>query len=249
MLRSLVCLVALGSAAAAAALVGPPAAGTEVYRHGEGGFRCIRIPSTLALPHNILLSFAAARSFTGDSCYPTRNVSQPKPYSAAVVKRSTDGGATFGPIVEILRGSDGPKGHVSPEGASFWHSATGTALTIVQTDKVSNATEGLRLFQSQSTDAGLSWSAAAPLNIPRLLRANVTAGTHIAPDNGIELQAGKHKGRLLHVLILKTGNVLDVVIYSDDVGKTWEMSETPLPHNGESSCFNRKLLAIGSRRL
>jgi len=40
--------------------------------------------------------------------------------------------------------------------------------------------------------------------------------------------------RLLHVLILTAGNVLDVVIYSDDGGGTWKMSSTPLPNNGEA---------------
>jgi hypothetical protein len=47
----------------------PPAVGavqSTVYTHSEGGFPCIRIPSTLALPFDVMLSFAAARSWTGD---------------------------------------------------------------------------------------------------------------------------------------------------------------------------------------
>ena len=39
---------------------------STVYTHGEDGFPCIRIPSTLALPFDVMLSFAAARSWTGD---------------------------------------------------------------------------------------------------------------------------------------------------------------------------------------
>ena len=54
---------------------------------------------------------------------------------------------------------------------------------------------------------------------------NVTAGTHMAPGNGIELQYGPHAGRLLAVLITKP----DVVVFSDDGGKSWQLSETPLP--------------------
>jgi hypothetical protein len=56
--------------------------------------------------------------------------------------------------------------------------------------------------------------------IPQLHKDNVTAGTHIAPGNGIELQSGTHAGRLLNVLILESACTLDVVVYSDDGGTT-----------------------------
>ena len=106
----LMVLATLGSASAS-----PPPNGTLVYRHGESNFPCIRIPSTVSLEGGVVLSFAAARSFTGDSCFPTAPPVAPKNYSAHVVKRSTDGGATFGAMVELGR----VYGHVSPEGASM----------------------------------------------------------------------------------------------------------------------------------
>ena len=47
-----------------------PAASREVkstvFTHGENGWPCYRIPGTLALPFDVMLSFAAARSYTGD---------------------------------------------------------------------------------------------------------------------------------------------------------------------------------------
>ena len=94
----------------------PPLNGTVVYRHGEDGFPCIRIPSTIALENNVVLSFAAARGFTGDSCFPSNPSNQSNNYSAHVVKRSTDGGATFGPMVELGRAA----ANMSPEGASMY---------------------------------------------------------------------------------------------------------------------------------
>ena len=39
---------------------------STVFTHGEGGFVCIRAPGTLALPFDVMLSFAAARSWSGD---------------------------------------------------------------------------------------------------------------------------------------------------------------------------------------
>lgn len=90
-----------------------------VFKHGEGGFPCIRIPTTLAVPvptltdqqnqsytttqdaPYTLLMFAAARSFTGDSCFPSHPLPGANNYSAHVVKRSIDGGMTWSPMVEM----------------------------------------------------------------------------------------------------------------------------------------------------
>ena len=52
-------LAAVGAAAAAAATQRLPHTQatviSTVYTHGEGGFPCIRIPSTLALPFDVML--------------------------------------------------------------------------------------------------------------------------------------------------------------------------------------------------
>ena len=81
-------------------------------------------------------------------------------------------------------------GHTSPEGAAFYHRATGTATVIFQTSLLSNVTTMLRLWQSQSVDAGLTWSEPAPMRIPGLMPQNVSSNTHISPNNGIELREG-----------------------------------------------------------
>ena len=145
---------------------------STVFTHGENGFPCIRIPGTLHVPASatppaatastvtddgdgdgdgVLLSFAAARSFTGDSCFPVKNLTNPKAYSAHVVKRSTDLGATWGPMIEVGRSGTA---RISPEGAELFHSSSSTVITIYQTDRISNTTTGLRLWQSASKDAG-----------------------------------------------------------------------------------------------
>ena len=232
-----------------------PSAPSTVYTHGEGGFPCIRIPSTLHIAGSstaaaanrnesaeendgVLLSFAAARSWTGDSCFPTaKTLPGRKAYSAHVVKRSTDSGQSWSPMREIGRTETGAAPsyrNPSPEGCSLYHTASQTAITIFSAN-VSNTTTGLRIWQSNSGDAGQTWSAPAPLNIPQLRESNVTTETHISPGNGIELRSGPHKGRLLNVLILIAGNVLDVVIYSDDGGRSWQLGATQLPHNGEAA--------------
>ena len=106
----------------------------------------------------------------------------------------------------------------SPEGCSIYSEKHQTVLTIFQLDNVSNSSTGLRLWQAETDISGLSWTDPHPVRIPQLHKDNVTAGTHIAPGNGIELQSGPHAGRLLNVLILESHCARDVIIYSDDGG-------------------------------
>jgi hypothetical protein len=136
-------------------------------------------------------------------------------------------------MVEIKRNPVGMPG--SPEGGAVFDSRTNTTIAIWASD-VSNATTGLKLWQTESKDAGKSWSTPHPLNVPRLLPSDVTDGSHLAPGGGLQLQAegSKHLGRLLMVLILQSSCKEDVVIYSDDGGVTWALSDTRLPNNGEA---------------
>ena len=60
-------LYAAAGAAATAAVPAPSSAPVTVYTHGEGGFPCIRIPSTLPIPAThggtaTLLAFAVRRA-------------------------------------------------------------------------------------------------------------------------------------------------------------------------------------------
>ena len=180
----------LAVAALSSGAFGASGDAVTVYKHGEGGFPCIRIPTSLRVPADVtiaaasttpspppppvLLLFAAARSFTGDSCFPTTALPTPNNYSAHVVKRSVDGGSTWSAMTEMAQKV---VGHTSPEGAAFYHTATKTVTTIWQSNLPSNITTGLRLWQSQSTDVGLTWSTPAPMMVPQLVAANVTAGT------------------------------------------------------------------------
>ena len=71
------------------------AAAVEVYHQGEGGFPCIRAPATIRVQNGVLLSFAAGRCYTGDNCYPHKDLPGKKNYTAFIVKRSVDGGVPF----------------------------------------------------------------------------------------------------------------------------------------------------------
>ena len=155
-------------------------------------------------------------------------------------------------MTEIARGTIGEKipgggripGHEglygykngSPEGCSIYSNKHQTVVTIFALDNVSDTSTGLRLWQSETDISGLSWSTPHPVIIRGLHKDNVTSGTHIAPGNGIELQHGPQAGRMLNVLILESGCVLDAVIYSDDGGKSFSRRPSRF-------CFPRHHLA------
>ena len=139
---------------------------------------------------------------------------------------------TGGPTKELARGFDGTKvpprpGHPgvygyhngSPEGCSIYSQKFQSVVAIFLLDNISNASTGLRLWQTETDISGMSWTDPHPMAIPQLRQENVTAGTHIAPGNGIEIRYGPRAGRLVSVLILEADCTLDVVIYSDDGGR------------------------------
>ena len=59
-------LLAVALVVGAAPVVASREVKSTVFTHGENGWPCYRIPGTLALPFDVMLSFAAARSYTGD---------------------------------------------------------------------------------------------------------------------------------------------------------------------------------------
>ena len=123
----------------------------------------------------------------------------------------------------------------SPEGTEIYSQKYQAVLSIFRLDNISNTTTGSRLWQAETDNVGVSWTDAHPFIIPQLqpqMWVGAGTGPHIAPGNGIELQYGPFAGRLLTVLIGYGPNATakaDHVVYSDNGGKSWQISETPLP--------------------
>ena len=73
----------------------------QVFVHGEGGYPCIRTPSMVYTSTGTLLAFAGTRCGQGDGCSPTSPFNQSFTHQDAVMKRSIDGGATWGPLTVV----------------------------------------------------------------------------------------------------------------------------------------------------
>lgn len=222
------------------ALPRSPSSAVEVFSAGESGFPCIRAPTTIQAQDGVILAFAAGRCFTGDNCFPKNKLPGAKNYSAHIVKRSIDGGKTWGKMVEIHRNSAAMGcAKVSTEGASLFDTSTNTTISMWNTNIVGNSTTNSTLWQSESPDAGLTWTTPHSVAIPELTAEDYTKGSHFPPSTGIQLHnSSKHPGRLMVVLILKNHCREDVVLYSDNSGKDWQVSNTRIENNGEGESYN-----------
>jgi sialidase-1 len=236
-------LVAVGFAAALAAGVTAstsPAWGTSTqhprcetsvpYASGTDGYSAFRIPAVIATKSGALLAFAEGRlTGPGDA----GNID-------TVVKRSTDGGCTWGPLHVVQDSGPDTSGNPVPVVTTggrvvlltTYNAGTATETAILRGEVT--AEQSRRVFVQYSDDGGGTWSA------PR----EITADTKLAnwrwyatgPMHGIQLIRGPHAGRLVvpanHSVAPPAGST-DLgseakyygghSLYSDDDGETWHI--------------------------
>ncbi|NYI06001.1 sialidase family protein [Allostreptomyces psammosilenae] len=197
------------------------------FTSGTQGYHTFRIPAVVqAGPADapVLLAFAEGRrhsaSDTGDI--------------DVVLRRSTDGGCTWGPLQLVADVGPDTIGNPTP----VVDPATGrvTLLTCTNPGGVTErqirsgavaGDDGRRVHVQHSDDQGATWSA------PREITADVKpADWHwyaTGPGHAVVLEHGEARGRLLvpanHSWVAPDGSVHDGghTIYSDDGGDTWRL--------------------------
>jgi sialidase-1 len=205
---------------------------THLFKSGEEGYRCFRIPAIVATGKGTLLAFAEGRK---DGCGDAGDID-------LVVKRSSDGGRTWSALSVVWDDGANTCGNPAPVVdrktgnvvlLSTWNLGTDREPQII--DGTSRDTR--RVFMMSSADDGRSWSAAREITA----QAKKPDWTWYAtgPVNGIQMRAGKHKGRLVipcdHIEA-GTKKYYSHVIYSDDGGRTWSLGgSTPSDQVNEST--------------
>lgn len=85
------------------------------------------------------------------------------------------------------------------------------------------------LMLCHSDDDGLSWSK--PVSINKFVKSNKMGFIGAGPGVGIVIKNGKYKGRILLPMYYGTLKfplrLSCAVIYSDDMGETWKLGESP----------------------
>jgi sialidase-1 len=227
-------LIAAGLTAITAPAQAATAVHTEKLLFDGGGseslngitYHSFRIPSLIRTNANTLLAFAEGRA-SSNADYGNINL---------IYKRSTDNGVTWSALSEVVGAGQGTWGNPT---AVLDHS-TGTIFLFLSwnpegysengatgTTKIT-AWEHRKVYLSQSTDDGLTWTTPVDLTDtlkPKTLNGAVWAWDAMGPGVGAQLTVGTHAGRLVIPALHRN-------IYSDDHGATWKYALITDPGDG-----------------
>lgn len=202
-----------------------------LFERGADGYACFRIPAVVTTPEGALLAFAEGRRA---GCSDTGDID-------LVLRRSEDGGATWGPLQVVWDSGPNTSGNPAPvvdrhTGEVFllstWNLGVDREPEII--DQTSQDTR--RVYVLSSTDDGRTWSE------PREITADVKQPDWTwyatGPGSGIQLEKGPYRGRLMVAcdhIEAGTKHYYSHVIYSDDHGRTWRLGGSTPQHQVNES--------------
>jgi sialidase-1 len=203
----------------------PAAAGSPVpdggcsssvpFRSGTHGYHTFRIPAVIRIGKRTVLAFAEGR----------RNSAADQGDIDTVLRRSSDGGCTWGPLQVVASGRGNTLGNPTPVADP----RTGRiALLLCRTvgDGYVNLARNRQVYVTSSTDGGATW--ARPRDITSQVKPANWSWYATGPGHAIALRHGPYAGRLLapanHMATTATGEVYGAhSLYSDDGGTTWRI--------------------------
>ncbi|MFF0038600.1 exo-alpha-sialidase [Streptomyces mirabilis] len=237
------CVLALPSPARASAADASGAAGASfeqqvLFRASQDpGYACFRIPAVVRSTHGTLLAFAEGRVH---DCGDAGDID-------IVVKRSTDGGRTWGPLQVVNEGAGDTHGNPAPivdreTGRIVLAETYNTGRTDGRgCDVPCDRTPHLQY----SDDDGLSWSAPRDLSA-EILPPNWNSWYATGPVHGIQLTRGRHAGRLVFGVNTETWNGSRVtannaaLVTSDDGGDHWRIGASDSWPIADDGTFRQK---------
>jgi len=203
----------------------------DAFIGGEDGCKTYRIPAAVTTLQGSVLAFCEGRRLgAGDSGR-----------IDLVLKRSADGGQTWGPQQIVWSDGTNTCGNPCPVTdretgviwlLTTWNRGDDPERRII--DQTSHDTR--REFVTSSSDDGVTWST--PREITPDVKLTNWTWYATGPGAGIQLAQGPHKGRLVipcdHVEA-GTKKYFSHVIYSDDHGHTWHLGGSS-PEDNVNEC-------------
>jgi len=184
------------------------------YQKGESNYTAFRCPSMVVTKEGTILAFAEGRYVSWRDHEAMDDL---------VVKRSTDGGQTWGPLkVAAEYGEDAAKN------ASPVVLPSGRILLVYNFNEDygpdKSARDGREVHMVYSDDDGVTWSE--PRNITPMVYEDDWIWHGIGPGHGIVKEREPHKGRIIVAARHNPGKGISgssYIMYSDDEGETWEI--------------------------
>ncbi|MDH6588363.1 sialidase-1 [Streptomyces sp. SAI-133] len=189
----------------------------------DPGYACFRIPAIVRTTGGTLLAFAEGRVL---NCGDATDID-------IVLKRSTDGGRTWGPLQVVDEGGGDTHGNPAP----VVDRGTGRVL-LAETYNTGRADSGNCRAPCDRTphlrysdDDGRTWSAPRDLS-DEILPPSPTSWYATGPVHGIQLGHGPHAGRLVFGVNAETWDGSRVrtnhaaLVVSDDGGEHWRVGAT-----------------------
>ncbi|PXX31693.1 exo-alpha-sialidase [Arenibacter sp. ARW7G5Y1] len=201
-----------------------------IFEGGKEGYQCFRIPAVVTTVKGAILAFAEGRK---NGCSDTGSID-------LVMKRSTDGGETWGKLEVLWHDEGNTCGNPSPvvdrtTGDIFllstWNLGEDHESEII----AQKSKDTRRVFVLKSENDGKSWSR--PVEITTDVKLPNWTWYATGPGSGIQILGGKYKDRLViasdHIEAV-TKKYYSHTIFSDDHGATWELGgSTPLDQVNE----------------
>lgn len=227
-MKSAFVLLVAGLLAVPVALHAAGASGAQLdsvpYAREREGYACYRCPAVAVSTQGTVLAFCEGRV----------NSHKDEDDIDVVLKRSTDGGRTWGPLQVLANDGRNPCKNqcpiVLPSGRILllwlWN-----AWIPSEKDRTTR-----EVFVMHSDDDGLTWSK--PRNITASVYEKGWGWYGLGPCHGIVKRGEPHPGRLIVPARHNTARTPMVghVIYSDDGGGTWSIGgSVPRPQTSEGT--------------
>ncbi|MBI83226.1 MAG: glycosyl hydrolase [Planctomycetaceae bacterium] len=185
----------------------------DVFVGGTEGYHTFRIPALLVTPDGTLLAICEGRKTSGADHGDVD----------LVLKRSSDDGRTWGPLEHIYE-EGGDREITIGNPCPVVDQQTGVIWLPFTRDNDD-------VFITSSDDDGQTWKR--PQQITSQVKRKNWSWYATGPGNGIQLQKGPHRGRLVipcdHRIVGiddRQASSRSHVFFSDDQGKSWKLGGT-----------------------